>query len=477
MEYLETKILETFPDVDEKKIDVLLEAEIARSGTKLVVLDDDPTGVQTVHDISVFTNWDIESIRLGFEENNKTFYILTNSRGMTEAETIEVHKKIASLVARVAEETGKSYLLISRSDSTLRGHYPIETETLKETLEKDGFLADGEILCPFFKEGGRFTLNNIHYVQQGDKLIPAAQTEFAKDKTFGYCHSAIPEYIEEKTKGKYIADNVVCISLQSLRAVELDFIERQLLETKNFNKICVDAADYCDIKVFAVALYRAMAKGKRFIFRTAASFVKVMGGISDIPLLTHKDMFKKKQKRGGIIIVGSYTQKTTKQLEKLLTLENVIPVEMDSDKVLEGDNVFYDEVRRCVAEEEKIIFSGKNAVCFTRRRLLTLENDTGESALVRSMKISDGVQRLVAQLQTVPAFIIAKGGITSSDIGTKALLVKRANVMGQICPGIPVWKTGAESKFPNIPYVIFPGNTGEEDTLRRAVEIMTGNES
>ena len=65
------------------------------------------------------------------------------------------------------------------------------------------------------------------------------------------------------------------------------------------------------------------------------------------------------------------------------------------------------------------------------------------------------------------------GGITSSDVGTKALGVKRALVMGQIRPGIPVWKTGPESRFPDTPYVIFPGNVGEDSTLRECVEVLT----
>ena len=109
---------------------------------------------------------------------------------------------------------------------------------------------------------------------------------------------------------------------------------------------------------------------------------------------------------------------------------------------------------------------------YTKRKLLSIANDTKEEALLRSVKISDAVQSLVGKLNVTPAFVIAKGGITSSDIGTKALRVKKANVMGQICPGIPVWQTGEESKFPLTPYVIFPGNVGEVTTLREAVEVL-----
>lgn len=278
---------------------------------------------------------------------------------------------------------------------------------------------DGEILCYFFKEGGRYTIDNVHYVRQGDELVPAGLTEFAKDKTFGYSSSDLREYVEEKTGGAYPADKVVSIDLKSLRETDIDGITDQLLAVKDFNKVVVNAVDYCDLKVFAVALYRALASGKVFMFRTAAGLVKVMGGISDRPLLTRKEMVVNETSNGGVVVVGSHTQKTTAQLEELLKLDNVVPIRFDSNQVLEGDEAFYAEVDRCVAEEEKAIRSGKTAVCFTDRKLLTLENDTKETALSRSVKISDGVWRLVGQLSVTPAFVIAKGGITSSDIGTR----------------------------------------------------------
>lgn len=470
---ISAKILTSFPPVDSTAVDALLQKEIAADDTKFIVLDDDPTGVQTVHDVSVYTDWSVESIKNGLLEKQKVFYILTNSRGLTENETTAVHQEIVSNVITAARETGKKYLIMSRSDSTLRGHFPLETELLRRGLEADGYHVDGEIICPFFKEGGRFTIGNTHYVKYGGELVPAAQTEFARDRTFGYSHSDIPSYVEEKTEGRFLAADVTCISLDELRSQDYDGIAAKLEQVTGFNKVCVNAVDYCDIKVFAVALYRVMAKGKTFLFRTAAGLVKVVGGISDIPLLKRRDMVTMDTCTGGVVVVGSHTQKTTAQLNELLKLPCVVPIEFNSDLVLQSDEAFYGEVDRCVAIEEAVIRSGRVAVCFTNRKLLTVENDTKESALTRSVKISNGVQSLIGRLKVTPAFIIAKGGITSSTVGTEALGVKKANVLGQICPGIPVWQTDSESKFPKIPYVIFPGNVGDVNTLRQAVEVLT----
>ena len=472
MEHLSAGILKQLPAADLETADRLLKRELSEDFHKIVVLDDDPTGVQTVHDVSVYTDWSMESIAAGFREDNKVFYILTNSRGMTQEETETIHKEIGEAVVRVSKEQKKPFLLISRSDSTLRGHYPLETETLRACLEKGGIHADGEIITPYFKDGGRFTIGNIHYVKQGDELVPAAETEFARDKTFGYTHSSLPEYIEEKTKGRYPAESVTCISLEDLRGLRLDQIDEQLMRAENFEKICVNAADDVDLTVFSIALYRAVRNGKYFIFRSAAGLVKVMGGISDRALLTRTEMIRKESGKGGLVVVGSHTEKTTEQLSELLKLKTAVPIAFDSDKVLEGEEAFAAEIRRCVKEEEQAILAGKTAVCYTRRKLLSFQGDTKEEALLRSLKISEGVQGLVSGLSVSPAFLIAKGGITSSDIGKKALKVRRAEVMGQILPGIPVWKTGPESRFPEIPYVIFPGNVGSETDLRRAVEIL-----
>lgn len=469
---LHIDVLNSYDRIDEALADKLLAEEIAGNHKKIVVLDDDPTGVQTVHDISVYTNWTKDSIEKGFAEENKLFYILTNSRGFTSTETEKAHREIASVVDQVSKETGKEYIFISRSDSTLRGHYPLETVLLKEEYEKNtGKKIDGEILCPFFKEGGRYTIDDVHYVKYGDELVPAAETEFAKDKTFGYTASNMKDYVEEKTKGEYKAENVTAISLQDIHAMNIDKIEAQLMAVEDFNKIIVNAIDYIDIKVFCIALFRAMAKGKVFMFRTAAAIVKVMGGVSDQPLLTRKQMVVKETENGGIIVVGSHTDKTTKQVEMLKENKQIEFVELNATLVKE-EEAFEKEVERCLALEEKFIGEGKTVCVYTTRALITADTGDKEDDLRLAVKISDAVQSLVGRLTIVPSFVIAKGGITSSDVGTKALAVQKANVLGQIKPGIPVWQTGEESKFPLTPYVIFPGNVGEISTLKEAAEIL-----
>ena len=463
-----------YPLPDLEAVSAALAAEAEKNQRQIVVLDDDPTGVQTVHDVSVYTDWSPESIREGFEEPGKLFFILTNSRSFTAEQTERVHREIARNVADVARELGRDYLIVSRGDSTLRGHYPLETQVLRDVFQREsGRTVDGDILCPYFKEGGRFTLDNIHYVRYGEELVPCGQTEFARDETFGYQSSSLPAYIQEKTGGACRAEDVTCISLARLRALDYEGVEAQLEAVRDYGRIVVNAVEDCDVKVLATALYRAMAKGRNYTVRCAAALVKALGNISDRPLLRREEMVTGESRHGGIIVVGSHTKKTTAQLEALKGVEGIEFIEMNSDLVL-TPGALEEEAAAITARCSQLIAQGRTCCVSTKRALLTVENDTPEEALLRSVRISDAVHSCVAGLTATPAFVVAKGGITSSDVGVKALRTRRAWVLGQIRPGIPVWRTDEASRFPGVPYVIFPGNVGEESTLREAVELLLG---
>lgn len=469
-------ILAQLPATDRSGVGALLSEELAQSAQKVVVLDDDPTGVQTVHGVPVYTDWTPQTVRQAFEEPGRMFFILTNSRSMTVPQTTAAHREIAEAVNLAARAAGKDYILISRSDSTLRGHYPLETAVLRETLESCGAAPfDGEILYPFFLEGGRFTLNNIHYVKEGNQLIPAGQTEFAKDRSFGYTASALPDWCAEKSGGAVRAEEVVCISLEDLRAMDYDKITQQLLSVKNFGKVIVNSADYQDVEVFAVAFLRALRTGKRFLFRSAAAVTRVLGGVPERPLLTRAELVPQENRNGGVVLIGSHVNKTTQQMEELRSCRYPIAfIQFDQHLVLQPGGL-EGEVKRVVALAQDKIRAGQSVAVYTRRDRFDLPTGDPDKQLEVSVRISDAVTSIIGLLEVRPNFIIAKGGITSSDVGTKALRVHRAEVMGQIKPGIPVWMTGPESKFPGMPYVIFPGNVGERETLREVVELLMGD--
>jgi uncharacterized protein YgbK (DUF1537 family) len=470
---LPVSVLESYPPSDRDAAFDDLKKQLQNFPRKIIVLDDDPTGVQTVHDIPVYTDWRPETIAQAFSEYGSMFFILTNSRSMTTPQTQATHMEIAKNIDKGARKTGKDFILISRSDSTLRGYYPLETECLRDTLESLGSpVFDGEIIYPFFMEGGRYTINDIHYVKEYDWLTPAAQTEFAQDKSFGYHHSYLPNWCEEKTQGAYRAEDVVCISLDDLRARRVDVVADQLRGIHQFGKVIVNSIDYADTAVFSAALIRVLNEGKRFMLRSAAAVTKVLGGVSDQPLLSKEQLIAPVMHNGGIILVGSHVNKTTQQLGALR--ESGLPLtylEFDVRTALEKDGLDREAARTTSAAEDEIR-SGRSVVIFTSRTCLDIDSGDKDAQVALSARISEAVTSVIGNLLVQPAFIIAKGGITSSDVGTKALRVRRAMVMGQVQPGIPVWMTGKESKFPGMPYIIFPGNVGGITTLRDIVTML-----
>ncbi len=451
------------------------EREYRNFHKKVVVLDDDPTGIQTVHDIDVYTDWKKESLKQGFFSTENLFFILTNSRSFSSEKTVTVHQEIAANAVLAAKEAGVNFMLISRGDSTLRGHYPLETENLRQTLkETAGKTFHGEILCPFFKEGGRFTIDGIHYVKEKDELVPAAQTEFAKDKTFGYSHSRLSAYIAEKSKGSVREEDVVTVTLSELRGMKLDEIEERLYQLRGFRYIVVDAVEETDVKAFAIVLMRLMKRGKEYLIRSAAAVPKVFGNVSDRPLLSRKELIGDETVYGGMVLVGSHVKKTTAQLECLCQADTPMEwIEFHVD-AWEKDGGLEAEAILATNKAEAAMAQGKTAVVYTSRTLIAPKEASPEEMLAISVKISDAVTSVVARLSQKPRFLIAKGGITSSDVGTRALAVKKARVLGQAQPGIPVWKTGTESKFPGMSYIIFPGNVGSEETLKLIVEKLGG---
>ncbi|RAL26205.1 four-carbon acid sugar kinase family protein [Thermoflavimicrobium daqui] len=434
---------------------------------KIVVLDDDPTGVQTVHDVSVITDWSKQWILKALQEDNHLFYILTNTRSMEPDQAEQINREIICQLVECAQELKISFSVISRSDSTLRGHYPLEIDVIQEEIErKNGMSMDGHLIIPAFFEGKRYTIRNTHYLLEEETLVPVHDTEFAKDTVFGYQTGVLPDWIQEK-RGAVTKTPIHVISLEDIRLGGIDRVCKILCSVENHAPIVVNAVAYEDLEVVSLALINAWEQGKNFLYRTAASFVKAFAGLEDRPLLTGEEMINTAgREHGGLIVVGSHTRKTTEQLQHLVQEQKVNIVEIDVTKLLNQENR-HQEIARVTEEMNRFIKQGINTVVYTSRDVIIAPEKLRNLDI--SQTISHSLSTLVNHLSVSPQFIIAKGGITSSDIATDGLCIKKAKVLGQVVSGIPVWFTGSESRFPYTPYVVFPGNVGERGTLSEIV--------
>ena len=448
------------------------EATIA-SGRRVVVLDDDPTGTQTVHDLPVVTEWSPDVLAAAWDESATTFYVLTNSRRYPLDRAAAINREVARSLTAVARAHGAEPIVVSRSDSTLRGHYPGEVSALQQTLEAEmGVSYDGVVIAPFFLEGGRLTVNDVHWVAEGERLTPAAQTEFSRDPTFGYTHSHLPQWIEEKTAGQVRSGDTLSISLEAVRDGGPARVAEMLSGVSDGQVVVANATAYRDLEVFVWGLMQADSLGKRFLFRTAASFVKVRGGVPDRGPLGHEGLFvtAPDQATGGLTLAGSYVQRTSLQLDEALTLDRMLGLELNARAVLE-QRTRSEHISSVVSRTTAGLQQGQDVLVYTSRALIV---PAGMSQLQASQQVSAALVEVLRRLPVRPAYLAAKGGITSSDLATDALSVRRARVLGQIIPGVPVWRLGPESKYPDLPYVVFPGNVGGPAALASTIRILRG---
>jgi uncharacterized protein YgbK (DUF1537 family) len=437
-----------------------IRAAVAAAGRKIIVLDDDPTGTQTVHDVPVLTTWDADALRAEFDNEDACFYILTNSRSLAPDAAAALNREIALNLSAAAADARKPFDVVSRSDSTLRGHFPLETGVLAEILGP----FDAVILCPFFEAGGRFTINDVHYVAESETLTPAAETAFARDAAFGYHSSNLREWVAEKSGGAVTSQSVRSISLDDIRRGGPDAVRERLLQFSARQVCVVNAACQRDLEVFVQGLLAAEKQGRRFLFRTAASFVAARLGLAPRPLLAAADL--RTSAGGGLTVVGSYVPKTTEQLGRLLDAGESSPVELSIEALL-ADASRAAEIARAAAEMNHHLSKQRDVVVFTSRTLVTGADAAASLAIGR--RISGALVELVKNLTARPRHLIAKGGITSSDLAKQGLGVGRARVLGQILPGVPVWELDSAAKFPGLPYIVFPGNVGDADALKNLV--------
>ncbi|KFK43991.1 hypothetical protein AALP_AA1G200600 [Arabis alpina] len=440
---------------------------IGKSKT-LVVLDDDPTGTQTVHDVEVLTEWSVESISEQFRKKPACFFILTNSRALSSEKASALIIDICSNLCAASKEVGNSdYTIVLRGDSTLRGHFPQEADAAVSVLGE----MDAWIICPFFLQGGRYTIDDVHYVADSDRLVPAGETEFAKDASFGYKSSNLREWVEEKTAGRIPANSVESISIQLVRKGGPDAVCEFLCSLKKGSACIVNAASERDMAVFAAGMIQAELKGKLFLCRTAASFVSARIGIIPKDPVLPKDFASDKESNGALIVVGSYVPKTTKQVEELQSQhkQKLRSIEISVEKVaLKSSDVRNAEISRAVEMADAFLGAGRDTLIMSSRELIT--GKTSSESLDINSKVSSALVEVVSQITTRPRYILAKGGITSSDTATKALKARHALVIGQALAGVPVWKLGPESRHPGVPYIVFPGNVGNSTALADVVK-------
>ncbi len=441
------------------------------SQPKIIVLDDDPTGSQTVHSCLLLLKWDIETLMLGLQDASPIFFVLTNTRSLTPEAAAAVTTEVCeNLKIALRNTQTQNFLLVSRSDSTLRGHYPIETDVIAQHLGP----FDAHFLTPQFFEAGRVTVGSTHYIEEstesGGDRIPTHETEFAKDSVFGYSTSYLPDYVEEKTKGKIRANQVEQFLLKDIREGSLD----RLMHLSNNQCVAVDAEQQSDLNSFSTDLLTAAAQGKKFLFRSAASLLTALAMLPPQPT-NPEDMNRAARTSSGAVIIGSHVQKTTQQLQQLLKAPGIVGIEIDVSRIKDNSTTSHDELlTEVLTQIEQIHAKGQTPAVYTSREELTFADK--QTRLAFGEAVSTLLMDVVKGLPTDIGFLISKGGITSNDTLSKGLSLTSARLLGQVIPGVSVVTTAKDHpQFPNLPVVLFPGNVGDDEALALAYQRLSRN--
>ncbi|WP_326968280.1 four-carbon acid sugar kinase family protein [Arthrobacter sp. CG_A4] len=483
----------------------------------LVVLDDDPTGTQSVAGLPVLTRWDVADFSWAFAHriNGKrpaAVYVLTNTRSLDPVEAAARNEEVVRNALAAAGEPGEPgesgkpgergdaapggepggagpglrLGFVSRSDSTLRGHYPLEPDIIAATVAAvTGEVTDGVVIVPAFPDAGRVTIGGVHYMRgTGDdarQLTPVAATEFARDASFGFANSELAKYVEEKSRGRFPADSVIVLDLNVIRAaspdgdpqVSANAIADAIEAAVDSTPIVADIVTENDLRALALGLEEAERRGKKLLYRVGPPFVRGRIGQEIRAELSGEEAYagNTPYDAGGLIVVGSHVGVTTRQLRALVEQHGAARiVEIDVEKLLNGSaEAYLDGIVRTVAESLR----SADVILHTSR--LLIKTDDAAVSLNIARTVSAAVVAVVNRtLKTFPPrFVIAKGGITSSDVAAHGLEIRHAIVRGPMLPGIVSLWEPVDGPAKGIPYIVFAGNVGGDQSLAQVTRKLS----
>lgn len=487
-----------------------------------VVLDDDPTGTQSVADLPVLTAWDEADFRWAIGTGAGAVYVMTNSRSLAPDAARAVNQEVVAAAWKAGEQLGREVAFVSRSDSTLRGHFPLEPDTIADEIEARGGTVDGVVIIPAFGDAGRITVGGVHYAgSERAGFIPVGESEFAADATFGYQNSALAKWVEEKSAGAYPADSVIAISLDELRGQSIgdgsddDIVSKKLASAADRRPIICDIVTEDDLRLLSLALINAEAAGKRFIYRVGPPFMRARLG-QEVPEPLSVDQIAKVRDAGpgeaggglpgssvrvagrgvapssplgagvptglpsspartavpgGLVVVGSHVGVTTRQLARLEQRTALTRIEINVAKVI--DEAAAPAHIQGVIDEAVHKLAAGSVVISTSRKLVRGkdEDDSLRIARLVSAAVVQAVQGVIARV--APRFVVAKGGITSSDVASKGLAMRHAWVVGPMLPGIVSLWAAQDGPGVGIPYIIFAGNVGDDESLAQVVDKLS----
>ena len=444
---------------------------------KIVVIDDDPTGSQAVYNCPLLLRWDVDDLISGLVHPSPLLFLLADTRALTPDEAARRNRSIVMALDVALTSVGldrRDIFLVSRGDSTLRGHGFLEPSVLANSFGP----FDATFHCPAFLEGGRTTLDGIHLLHGQ----PVHMTSFAKDPLFGFSTSYLPAWLEEKS------NHLISIhSVEHIKASELDsacngglsVLVNRLRLFKDNVSVVVDAVRPDQLSCFVLAV-RALCREKRFLFRSAASLLKALADLDQPPpspsnLASLRLRDESNKPLPGLVMVGSYVPLADQQLVHLLSHPHCVGLEIPVHRVSQIlDSASSEALMKHIeynllVELRSLLSSGHTPVLYSGRGQLHFDSET--KSRLFSVQLSQLMARLASSVAAGLGYLISKGGTTTQALLSYGLSLSSVHLEGQLLPGLSIVRP-TDGSLSGLPIVTFPGNLGDRATLLEAWQLM-----
>jgi uncharacterized protein YgbK (DUF1537 family) len=408
----------------------------------IVVLDDDPTGAQSVADVAILFGWDQADLAACADE--RAVHVLTNTRALSPAAAYET----TAAAARAAVAALPGAPIVLRGDSTLRAHLAEEYTAVRDAMY--GGAPVPLLVVPALPAAGRVTRGGVHHLVAGGVATPLHETEYARDPAFAYSDARLLAWAEERSGG--------LLPQADGREVPPDGVAAGLAALAGTAAVLVpDAETIEDLEAIAGGLRDAWARGIPVVVRSAPAFAAVLAGTLATGFVSPPPAGI-----GVLVVVGSYVPNSTRQLAALLARHPAAEIEVDVEMLARGEGV-----AELAAETLRRLAAHRLAVVATpRQRPPALESLEAGAAIAGHL--ADAMGRAAADAGVV----VAKGGITSHVTAERGLHARTGRVVGPLVDGVSLWRLATPRG--EVPYVVFPGNVGTEETLADVVDLLLG---
>ena len=427
--------------------------------TKVIVVDDDPTGSQTVHGCLLLLSWRVETLVEGLQHPADVLFILANTRALPRQEAEDRLRAVCRNLRRALRRLKlEDWQLVSRGDSTLRGHFPLDGQVLGQELGPFAVW----FLLPAFLPGGRTTVDG-HHLLHGR---PVHLSSYARDSRFGYSTSSLAAWVEQKSGGHVPQATVTGIHWGDGRRPGRHLA--RLAPLPQGSVVTVDASEPVHLRCFGQLLLLRRQQGHRDLCWGAASLVNAL--VDPGPQTLQRGDWaglRRRDARGpqpGLILVGSHQSGADRQLAQLLTAPSVKALEIPLERLLQDTDPTPLAASLAAALGQALQQERRTVVLYTSRGE-RLRGD-GAAQLALAQAVAQLQETLLTPLRDRLGYAVSKGGSTTDTLLRHGLALDRVVLRGQVMAGISlVQPVGSGGQAAALPVICVPGNMGTDKTL------------